>query len=91
MMALVVQIGVTNSHGGIQPIETLEIRRLEPLRVSDRPDLIVYPYMATVHEFRDGGFAPGQTATLEHRYGDGAKTLVSNALAALGYPESEVR
>lgn len=90
-MALVVQIGVTNSRGGIQPIETLEIRRLEPLRLSESPDLEVYPYVATVHEFRDGVPVPAQTATLAHRYGDGAKTLVSNALAALGYPESEVR
>lgn len=90
-MALVVQIGVTNSRGGIQPIETLEIRRLEFLRVSDTPDSEVYPYVATVHECRDGGSTPGQTATLAHRYGDGAKTLVSNALAALGHPESEVR
>lgn len=92
-MALVVDVGITDGKGGVQRIELLEIRRLEPLGEPDPTyghDLEVHPYVVTaLDEDAHTGFRQGDIATLRHRYGDGARVLISNALAALGYPENE--
>lgn len=80
-MALVVQIGITTS-SSVVPIETLEIRRLEPLNSTD-------PTIARdeVHRYRATPYANGvplRPAEFEHRFGDGARACVALALAALG-------
>lgn len=68
-------------------IGMLTIHRLTPLLDKDDPDMEIHPYSATLHVGESR-----QVATLNHRYGDGIWTLISNALAALGWPENkEVR
>lgn len=91
-MAILLDIAITNGQGGIDRIGIVEIRRLEPLGDGDDHTLEVHPYVAE-HFFpiNDDTDVDHQKVSFQHRYGDGVMTLISNAMAAFGYPESEVR
>lgn len=84
-MTLVVDVTIPVGGGLKDPfrIGSLIISRLEPLGPGDDHSDEVHPYHAFLYE----GEFKNKNATLSHRYGDGAWTLISNALAALGHPE----
>lgn len=77
-MALVVEIGITAGNR-IQPIETVEIRRLEDLADPRHPDNETHPYAVTAYVEN----VKVATAEITHRYGDGARVCVKRALDAL--------
>lgn len=84
-MTLRVEVSIPVFSGGEYMIGTLSITRMEPLRNGAPPENEVYRYSVDLTETNGGMSA----TTITHRYGDGAWTLISNALAALGYPENE--
>lgn len=84
-MTLRVEVSIPVFSGGEYMIGTLACTRMEPLRESDHPDAEVYRYSVDLIETSGAQSA----TTIDHRYGDGPWTLISNALAALGYPENE--
>jgi hypothetical protein len=91
-MAILLDIAITTGQGTSERIGMVEIRRLEPLGDGDDHRMETHPYVADSYMFIDDNTdVDHQTASLNHRYGDGVFTLISNAMAALGYPESEVR
>lgn len=79
-MALVVQIGITvrrpDGAQFIEPIDELEIRRLEPLVNPGHPAWEVHRYRASTH-------TPGDPVEFMHRYGEGAAVCVEKALTAI--------
>lgn len=81
-MALVMRAAVTGRGGRLQSIETIEIRRLGPLRNPDDPSDETHRYRVRVYAADD--FATvRQEVEVEHRYGDGARRLMWLALSAL--------
>lgn len=91
-MAIVLYIGITNAKGNTDRIGVVEIRRLEPLDDGDDHSQEVHPYMAERYFLIDeNSDIDHQKVSLNHRYGDGVLTLISNAMAAFGSPESDVR
>lgn len=84
-MALVVDIRITDSRGYTNRIELLEIRRLEPLDDPTNAANEVHNYSVTSY---DNIGRAREATTVKHRYGDMSRTLISNALAALGHPEN---
>jgi len=91
-MAILLDIAITNGNGGTDRIGMVEIRRLEPLGEGDNHDMEVHPYVAERYfPIDDNTDVDHEKVTLSHRYGDGVLTLISNAMAAFGYPESEYR
>lgn len=89
-MAILLDIAITNTNGTTSRIAMVEIRRLEPLGDGDDHTMEVHPYTATTYMPNDDlTDVDSQTASFGHRYGDGVLTLISNAMAALGYPENE--
>lgn len=91
-MAILLDIAITNTNGTTSRIAMVEIRRLEPLGEGDDHSMEVHPYVAE-HFFpiHDNTDVDHQKVSFQHRYGDGVMTLISNAMAAFGFPESEVR
>lgn len=80
-----IQITVRSAAGmGLNVIETIEILRLEPLHDRDNPDNEIHSYRVKILE-------TGQEAQFKHRYGDGARRCVMNALVALEFGGGETR
>lgn len=86
-MSLIVDVTIpyqkSDRSGGVS-VGVLRISRLTKLDQSRSLADQVHPYVATLEET-----FTSTTATLNHRYGDGAWVLISNALAALNYPENK--
>jgi hypothetical protein len=78
-MALVVRLQIT-AGDGVRGLETLEVRRLTPLRESRRPADERHDYQARRYDTQGAELA---TAVFRHRYGDGAWMCVMRALMAL--------
>lgn len=86
-MSLVVEVRVAQGLSS-RGVGVLVIGRLRELAESEPLDDQIHPYVAELREEDE----PTKVATLQHRYGDGAWVLISNALAALNHPENkEVR
>lgn len=81
-MALVMKVAVTERGGRLRSIETIEIRRLEPLRDPDDPSDETHRYRVRVYESDDLVRVRAEVE-VEHRYGDGARRLMWLALSAL--------
>lgn len=88
-MSLIVEVSIPLPNSvHTHSVGVLTIGRLRKLDESKPLDDQVHPYVAEIRE----GDSPTTVATLQHRYGDGAWVLISNALAALNHPENkEVR
>lgn len=79
-MALIVQVKITTTGGGLLPVEMLEIRRLESLWDRGHPDDEVHQYLVVRYDHAGADLAE---AWFEHRYGDGAWKCTQLALHAL--------
>ena len=78
-MALAIRLQITNTAGGLDDIETLEIRRLTSLH-SAHPDDERHQYLAI--RYSPTGDKRAE-AHFRHRYGDGAWMCVLRGLMAL--------
>lgn len=83
-MTLRVEVSIPVFSGGEYMIGNLSITRMEPLREGAPPENEVYRYSVDLIETNGAQSA----TTINHRYGDGAWVLISNALAALGHEEN---
>jgi len=83
-MTLRVEVSIPVYSGGYFQVGSLTISRMEPLRDGAPPENEVYRYSVDLAEPNGAQSA----TTVDHRYGDGAWVLISNALAALGHGEN---